>query len=64
MDTVLVLVETIVKETDLAFLLRLEDDDERWCPKSVIEDADDYEEGDEELEISIARWWAEQEGLV
>jgi len=55
-------VGTILKETDLAFLFLTDDGDEIWVPKSVIEHADDYDEGDENKTISIAEWWMEKEG--
>lgn len=42
----------------------LDDDRERvWVPKSVIEDADDITVGDEDLEVNVAEWFAEKEGL-
>lgn len=56
-------VEEILRETQLAFLLLLEED-EIWAPKSVIADANDYDVGDCNLTISVAEWWAEQKGLA
>ena len=56
-------VEKIVKETDSAFLLRLEDGEELWIPKSQIADPDDYTEGDEDATISITEWIARERGL-
>lgn len=57
-------VEEILRETDKAFLLRLEDEgQELWVPKSQISDADDYEEGDKNCTVSVSRWFADKEGL-
>lgn len=44
-----------------AVLVRTDDLDEIWIPKSVCIDGDDIEEGDQD--ISVRSWWAEQEGL-
>ena len=75
MRTVSVAVDEVLRETDLAFLFAfpgdadgdsvLDDDRERlWVPKSVIEDADEIAVGDEEIEVNVAEWFAEKEGLV
>lgn len=56
-------VERIVKETAAAFLLQLEDR-QVWVPKSVVSDAENYEEGDEDCTVSVAEWFAEKEGLA
>lgn len=63
MDTVTIQVEEVIRETDLA-LLFLIDDDEVWMPKSVITDGDEIEVGACEIEIEVAEWFAKQEGLV
>lgn len=39
-----------------------EDEKWRWIPRSIIENGDEIKVGDDEL--SIARWWAEKEGLA
>ena len=57
-------VKLIVKETDRAFLLRLDDDTEHWIPKNQISDPDDYEEGDKDCSVSITEWIAEQKGIA
>lgn len=57
-------IDEVVRETDLALLLRFEDGDEVWIPKSVIESVDQIRDGDAELEVSIAEWFCEKEGLV
>lgn len=55
---------TVLKETDRAFLLRLDDDSEHWIPKNQIADPDTYEEGDTEVTVSITEWIAEQKGIA
>jgi len=77
MRTVLVAVAEVKRETDLAFLFVLpgdvdgdgldtEDDRERiWVPKSVIDDeGDGIEVGDDDIEVNVAEWFAEKEGLA
>lgn len=61
--TVTIAVEVVLRETDLALLFVI-DDDEVWIPKSVIEDAETIDVGDEDIEINIASWFAEKEGLA
>jgi hypothetical protein len=55
-------VERVVAETDAAVLLRV-DGDERWIPKSLIEDVASIDVGDESFEAEIAEWFCEKEGL-
>jgi hypothetical protein len=57
-------VERIVRETNGAFLLQLDEDNEVWVPKSQVADAADYSEGDENLILSVTSWWADKEGLA
>lgn len=59
-----ILVEKIIRETEKAFLVRLEDGDEHWLPKSQIADADDYREGDEDVELSVTEYIAREKGLL
>lgn len=42
----------------------LNEGEKLWIPKSVIEDADDIAVGDEDLEVNVAEWFAEKEGLA
>ena len=56
-------VTEIIGETDKALKLLLDEGEEIWVPRSVVCDADDYALGDQELTISVARWFAEKEGL-
>ena len=53
----------VVKETDFAFLL---DDgtEEFWCPKLVIKNADEISEFDDAIDVEIATWFCEKEGLI
>lgn len=57
-------VKLIVKETDRAFLLRLDDDEEHWIPKNQVSDQDDYSEGDENASMSISEWIAGEKGIA
>ncbi len=52
------------RETDKAFLVVVDDDEEVWLPKSQISHPDDYSEGDTDCTISITEWLAEEKGLV
>ena len=63
MASVTICVHQVVRETDKAFLFLL-DSGETWVPKSVVEDADDIAEGDDDLEVEVAKWFAEKEGLI
>lgn len=53
-------VANILKETDKAFELRLTNKDRIWVPKSVIADAENYEEGDVDCTVSVQEWWCEK----
>ena len=55
-------VEKIVRETDSAFLLQI-DGETHWVPKSQIADFETYEEGDEDVTVSITEWIAQEKGL-
>ena len=55
-------VDEILRETPAAFMVLI-DDEQIWLPKSQIADADDYEEGDVDLVISITEWIANEKGL-
>lgn len=57
-------VEVIVRETEKAFLLRLESGEEVWVPISQVADADDYSEGDTDCTVSVSEWFARKEGLL
>ena len=60
-------VTKITAETPKAFLVELEDpgegDEEIWLPKTQIANAEDYEEGDIDLDLSITQWIADQKGV-
>jgi hypothetical protein len=57
-------VDEIVAETELAMLLRFEDGEERWIPKSVIEEPHEVRDGDVNVRVSIAEWFAKKENLL
>jgi hypothetical protein len=53
----------VVKTTDAAVLVDLKDgSDQKWVPRSVCEDGDSLEEGDDDLRVE--KWFAEKEGLI
>lgn len=56
-------VDEILRETDKAFLVRLESGREEWLPFSQIGDAEAYAVGDEGCTISITEWFANQKDL-
>jgi hypothetical protein len=50
------LVSGLVEQTtDKAVLVKLEEGESTWIPRSVCEDGDSIEEDDEELHV--ATWW-------
>lgn len=61
----------VIRTTDKAVLLRFESEEERWVPRSVIEDGSDVVVGDfdaemehyDSVDIHIAKWFAEKEGM-
>lgn len=63
MRTVTFEVERVERETELALLLLI-DGNKVWVPKSQIDGAEEIGEGDEDIEVEVAEWWAEKEGLV
>ena len=56
-------VQEIIQETESAFLLRDEDEEDHWIPKSQICDPGDYCPGDKEVTIGITEWIARQKGF-
>lgn len=55
-------VERVIRETDAAFKVLI-DDEEVWLPKSQIADADDYKPGDTNCTMSITEWIAKEKGI-
>lgn len=55
-------VDRIKVETDKAFLVVV-GGEEIWLPKSQIADAEDYSEGDCDIELSISNWIAAEKGF-
>lgn len=62
-DYVCIEIDKILRETDKAFLVRI-DGDETWLPKSQMADWEDYEVGDVDLEISVTEWIAKEKELL
>ncbi len=56
-------VDKILRATDKALLLKI-DDEEIWVPRSMVADGDDYEAGDEDVTISVTEWFANKGGLA
>ena len=56
-------VEEILRETEAAFLVELENGEQHWLPKSQIADSEQYEAGDVNCTVSITEWIAQQKGL-
>lgn len=57
-------VEEVLKETESAFLLVLEDwEGEFWVPKSHVANPEDYEQGDKDCTISVTEWIANLKGI-
>lgn len=57
-------VKLIKAETDKALLLVLDDDSEHWVPLSLVADSDDYNKGDKNCTVSVAKWFCVKEGLA
>lgn len=55
-------VDRIKWETEKAFLC-VRGDEEFWIPKTQVADYEDYEEGDEDVGMSVTRWIATEKGL-
>lgn len=51
-------------ETEKAILCVLEDGEELWVPKSLLESDSEVTERDDEGELAIPWWFAEKEGVV
>lgn len=56
----------VKKETEKAFLLVLDNDDqdEVWVPKSQMSDPDDYSQYDKNCTISVTEYIAREKGLT
>lgn len=52
-----------IQETESAVLLQLDEDNAKWIPRSVIEEGEVPEQGDENSTTFVATWFAEKEGL-
>ena len=52
---------TIVKTTEGAILIRFEEGDEKWVPRSQISDHELLNEGDETT-VSITDWFCTKDG--
>lgn len=57
-------VEEILKISEKAMLLLLEDGEEAWVPLSQIANAEDYTAGDKKATVSVTEWIAKQKGWL
>lgn len=55
--------DEILKETEKAFLVRIEGED-FWIPFSQISDYEDYCVGDQDGVMSVSEWLAREKGLL
>ncbi len=59
-------VRAILRITAAGMLVVIGEDDEQeevWLPLSQVADSEKYEQGDEDLTISVSEWIAEKKGL-
>lgn len=57
-------IDEIPMERPKALCVRIKGEREnRWIPKSVIADAENYDEGDENVQISVKDWFCEKENI-
>ncbi len=54
----------VVKETDAAILVELDDGTRHWIPKSCVHEDSTVESMGDEGELVVHRWFAEREGLA
>lgn len=54
----------VVRETDNAILLDVEDQGDFWIPKSLTENLPDTWAEGEEIEFEVEEWFAVKEGIV
>lgn len=52
----------VIGTTPRAVLVRLDDMNQVWIPRSVCQDGDSLEEQDKN--VSVQPWWAEREDLA
>jgi hypothetical protein len=51
----------VVKETDKALLVRLDDGEEKWVPKSVIhDDSEIFSDATQEGKLILQAWFVER----
>ncbi len=58
---------SIIGETEKAFNIEYTSADDRhhycWIPKSCVESPDQFEKGDEDVDLPIARWLLDDRGI-
>ena len=62
-EIVYIQVQKKIRETPKAVLFKLEEGDEQWFPRSVLEDEEpgSVQDGDE---IGVRRWFCDKEGVA
>ena len=58
-----ILIVEILRATDGAFLVLLDDDREVWIPRSQVDDHFAYGEGDRDITLSVTQWIANEKNL-
>jgi hypothetical protein len=56
-------VAAVLRLTDKAMHVELEDGELVWLPLSQVDEADKFEAGDKNLTVSITEWLAKEKGL-
>lgn len=54
----------VVRHTAKAVLFELENGEEVWVPRSVIEDHEMLEVGERNIDVEIAEWWCREKGIA
>ena len=53
----------VIRETDAAFLFN-DGTQDFWCPKSLIDNIGEINEFEDAVDVEIAVWFCEKEGLI
>jgi hypothetical protein len=68
MDWETICIEEIKAETEKAFLVRIELEDDSyvdvWVPKSQIEDPEQFSAGETDIEMNVRRWVLSEKNLL
>lgn len=53
---------TVIRETDLAVLVKTDDFGDVWIPRSACEAGESLSVGDDDIRVS--NWWLRREGML